>query len=198
MIYGVVGNVCGVAPGGVDATFVQVPYDAVDGGGVVRGIDVREKLLGETVGDDDVVSESLDEGAGYLGGNGGEPVHPIGGEARRENGDGNHSPAETAGVGVAQHQAAIGGDVCAADFDDAAFALGLVEGGDQVCEEVVDGDGLDAGVDPLGANHNRQAFGQVADHFEGDAAGADDDGGAEFGDGDAAFAQRLAGVLAGA
>ena len=38
----------------------------------------------------------------------------------------------------------------------------------------------------------------MANHLEGDAAGADDDGGAELGDGNAAFPQGLAGFLSGA
>ena len=125
-------------------------------------------------------------------------MDPVGGESGREDRDGNHEPAEASGVGVSEHEAAIGGGVCAADFDGLTFATGLIEGGDEVVEKVVDGDGLDAGVYPFGADHDGESFGKVSNHLEGYAAGADDNGGAELGDGDAAFAKSLASMLAGA
>jgi hypothetical protein len=59
-----------------------------------------------------------------------------------------------------------------------------VQGRDQVVEHVADGDGLDAGVDPAGTHHDRHALGEVADHLERERPGADDDRGAELGDGD--------------
>ena len=69
------------------------------------------------------------------------------------------------------------------------------QGSLQIRQHVADGDGLHARVDPFGRDHDRQAFGQVTHHLERDAPRADDDGGAELGDGDARARQRLAGLL---
>ena len=125
-------------------------------------------------------------------------MDPVGREAGREDRDGDEEPSKASGPGVAEHQPPVGGNVRAADLDGAVHVLGFVDGRDQVFQKVVYGDGLDAGVDPLWADHNGEALHQVANHLEGDAAGADDDGGAELGDGNAAFPQGLAGFLSGA
>ena len=131
----VVGNVCGVAPGSVDSSLVQVLDDAANGGRVVQWSHVRKQGLGEIVGDDNVVAESFHEGGGDLGGNGGHPMDPVGREAGREDRDGDEEPSKASGPGVAEHQPSIGGNVCAADLDGAVHALGFVEGRDQVGPE---------------------------------------------------------------
>ena len=65
----------------------------------------------------------------------------------------------------------------------------------ETIQEVLDGDRLDAGVNPLGADHDRQTLNKVTDHLERDAARADDYGGPEFRDRDTRLAERLSCLL---
>ena len=74
-------------------------------------------------------------------------------------------------------------------------ALAGVRGPRPGTQHVADGDRLDARVDPPRADHHGHALGEVADHLEREAAGADDHGGAELRDGHAGLAQRVAGLL---
>ena len=97
---------------------------------------------------------------------------------------------------VPEHHLAVGEDVGAADLDDPTGACRGVEAGRKVLEHVADRDGLHARVDPARADHHRQTFGEIADHLERQAAGADDHGGAHLGHRDAAAAQRRACLLA--
>lgn len=81
--------------------------------------------------------------------------------------------------GIAAHHLLVREHVGAADVEGTAH-LGRHGGtADEVAQDVADGDGLDAGADPAGGDHDGEPFGQVAQHFEGGRAGADDDGGAQ-------------------
>ena len=151
--------------------------------------------MGRVVAHHRLVAQPLDERARDLRRDRRDQVDPVRRERRREHGHRLQVPRETAGVGVAEHHVAVGEHVRAADLHHPARARGHVEGRDQVLEEVVDGDGLHARVHPLRADHHRQTLGEVADHLERDAAGADHDGGAELRDRHAGLAQRLAGLL---
>ena len=152
--------------------------------------------MGRVVAHHRLVAQSLDEGARDLRRDRRDQVDPVRRERRREHGHRLQVPRETAGVGIAEHHLAVGEHVGAADLHHSSRARGRLEGGDQVLEEVVDGDGLHAREHPLRADHHRQTLGEVADHLERDAAGADHHGGAELGDRHAGLAQRLAGLLA--
>ncbi len=104
---------------------------------------------------------------------------------------------QAARLGIAEHHLSVGEHIEATDLDDAARTAGsgYVERGDEISQQVIHGDGLDARVDPLWADHHRQTLGEIADHLERDAAGAYDHRRAELGDGHAGLAQSLARLL---
>ena len=59
---------------------------------------------------------------------------------------------EASCLGIAQHQALTSGYALASNLNDAILALRNVQSGNHVFQEVLDGDRLDAGVNPLGAD----------------------------------------------
>ena len=71
--------------------------------GVVLRLDVREEGAREVIGDDDIVAKPVDEGHGDSSGNGGHPVHPVGGEARSQDRDGEQQSSESSRPCVALH-----------------------------------------------------------------------------------------------
>jgi hypothetical protein len=70
-----------------------------------------------------------------------------------------------------------------------------VEGGQEVPHQVGHGDRLRLDRDPARRDHDRQAFHEGADHLEGEAPRADDDGRPEFDGRHPAGAQNLAHFL---
>ena len=152
--------------------------------------------MGRVVADDHLVAQPLDERPRYLRRDGRDQVDPVGRQRGRQDGHRLQVPPEAARLRVARHHVAVGEHVRAADLDHAAGAPGHVERGDQVAQQVVHGDRLHARVHPLRADHHRQPLGEVADHLERDAAGADHHRGAELRDRHAGLTQRLAGLLA--
>lgn len=100
--------------------------------------------------------------------------------------------------GVAAHHLLVREHVGTADVEGAAD-LGRHGGAaDEVAQDVADRDGLDARADPAGGDHDGEAFGQVAQHFEGGRAGTDDDGGAQDGGRHPGAEEDLADLGAGA
>ena len=77
------------------------------------------------------------------------------------------------------HQFPVGDDVRTADIEGQAGGKRLKKAPDEVVEHILDGDGLTAGIDPPGTEHDRQALHQMPEHFEGCPAGADDVGSSE-------------------
>ena len=66
-------------------------------------LDVGEEGACKVIGDDDIVAKAVDEGHGDSCGNGGHPVHPVGGEAGCQDRDGEQQPSETSRPCVALH-----------------------------------------------------------------------------------------------
>ena len=92
---------------------------------------------------------------------------------------------------VLAHHLAVGDHLGSADFEYALAPVRQVERRPQIRQHIVNRDRLGARVDPSGADHHRQPLDQRADHLERQAAGSDDDRGAELDDRYARFAQRL-------
>jgi hypothetical protein len=153
---------------------------------------VGERLQTERAGrlrvaDDDLVAEALDERSGDGRGHRRDEAHPVG-EARCHDRHRDHQAPQAAQPGVRSHHVAIGQHVGATDLDDARD-LGVVGRPDQVVEHVADADGLAARGHPAGGDHDGQPLGEMAEDLERGAAGADDHGGAELGDGHAVRGQ---------
>lgn len=120
---------------------------------------------------------AVDEGEGEAIGDGGNEAHPACGEAGQEHREGNDAAGEAAFCGVVHHHVAEP-DGFRADVDDAGGRM--LEGLEKVVQGVADGDGLDLMHNPLRGDHDREALGQVANHFEGGGPGTDDGSGAKF------------------
>ena len=81
---------------------------------------------------------------------------------------------------VLAQDVAVGDDIGATDFVDwTALDLEL-QRRKQVIDHIADSDRLRLHRDPFRRDHHWQTFGQSADHLEREAAGPNDDRGAEF------------------
>ena len=134
------------------------------------------------VADDGGVADAVDELAPDPGEDGGDQAEPEAGEARRQEGDGNHEAPEPALTGVLPHQIAVGDGLRASDLEDLVVRAVQVEGGGEVLQQVLDRDGLGGDFHPLRGHHEGQPLHEGPDHLEGEAARADDDGGPELQD----------------
>ena len=175
----------GVGPGGLDAVGARLGESGVNG-----LADSEARMGHETEGDvvaaDDAVAKALGEGASDGRVEGRDEVNPERGEPRRK--DGNRDDKafpEVEGVGHLAHDLRVRPDVRATDVEGGANGLWGFEGGDQVVQNVADGDGLALCADPSGRDHDRQAFDEVAQDLEGGGARADDHRGSHHGDWDA-------------
>ena len=95
----------------------------------------------------------------------------------REDWDRDHQAAKSAKAGVLPHQVAVRHLIRAADLNDPAPVERQIEGSRQIREHVLDADRLSQGSDPSGGDHHREPFDQRPDHFERQAARAEDDRG---------------------
>ncbi|SII77065.1 Uncharacterised protein [Mycobacteroides abscessus subsp. abscessus] len=73
------------------------------------------------------------------------------------------------------HHLGVGEDVSGADVEGAVDRLREVAGGDEVVEDVADGQRFDPVGHPVGRGHPAQGVGEVPDHLERRRPGADDD-----------------------
>jgi hypothetical protein len=73
-------------------------------------------------------------------------------------------------VCVFRHQAAIGNRVNPADPEDAALHGRQLQHGEQIPEQILDGNRLRRHEYPARRNHHRQSFNQGSDHLKGKAA----------------------------
>ena len=95
--------------------------------------------------------------------------------------------------GVRRDHFAIRRDVGAADL---VYAGRDVYRADQVAGHVGRGDGLDRGADPAWADHERKPLGEVPQHLERDAAGAQHDRCTELDNRNSSTCERRADLLA--
>ena len=155
---------------------------------VSHGRDPGEVAARRVVLHDHFVMQPVDQRSRDRRRNRGDEMHPIRREPRREERNDDHPAVQTAHFRILQHQVAVGQNVGAADLVGRRIVAGPLQGGDEIRDHVAVPDRLDARDDPLRRDHHGQAFGQIANHLEGDAAGTNDDGRAKFDDGDTARA----------
>ena len=165
---------------------------AVNGGGVIQWLDGGKQAEGRAIEYQAVVLKSFDQRQGVRVGHRGQFVNKKGHNGGRDERQEQGGARQAAQAGVFGHDFDVGARGLAAEFDDLAAAGRGFERGDQVREDIGGGDGLGTMAQPARADHERELFGDEANHFEGDRAGADDDSGAKFGDGQAGFAQGVA------
>ena len=113
--------------------------------------------------DDGFVAQAVDKLAADSGVDRSDEAEPEAGEPRRKNWDRDHPAFELALARVFLHQFEVADLVGAADFENAAGGDRKGQGLDQVGDDVFDGDGLGASVDPAGSDHHRKFFDQGAD-----------------------------------
>ena len=114
---------------------------------------------------------------------------PQAGQPRRQHGHRNQQAAQAAQPRVQPHHLAVRHHLGTADVEGLILVAGQIDGGSEVAHHVVDGDRLRRRVHPARADHHRQPLHQRPDHLERQAAGADDDRGAELDHRDAGRAQ---------
>ena len=100
--------------------------------------------------------------------------------------------SKPADPGVGVHHLPVGGDVGTSDLVD---ARSHVHGLAQVGQKVGESERLDPGVDPSGAHHHGESFGEVADHLKGDTPGPEDHRSPELDGGYAGRAEHLSHFL---
>ena len=114
---------------------------------------------------------------------------PQAGQLRRQHGHRNQQAAQAAQPRVQPHHVAVRHHLGTADVEDLILVAGQIDGGSEVAHHVVDGDRLRRRVHPARTDHHRQPLHQRPNHLERQAAGADDDRGAELDDRHAGRAQ---------
>jgi hypothetical protein len=146
-------------------------------------------------GDDRVVPDAVDQLLADASVDGSHESEPETRQPRREHRHADHPPAESTLGGVLAHQILVGYGVGPADLDHlAALGVGIRRGG-EIGDDVLDRDRLRQVRDPPGHEHHRQPLHQGPNQLEREAAGSDDDRGAELQDGNGAGAQDLADFL---
>lgn len=128
----------------------------------------------------------------------GDQAQPKAGQARCERGHGQNHPSQPSLSRVLSHEPAVRYPIRSADFEHPAGVERQFQSRKQVVQQVRDGNGLRRHGHPMGRDHHRQPFHQGADHFEGETAGADHDGRAEFNDRNSGRSQDLTHFLAAA
>ncbi len=161
--------------------------------GEANDVDPERGVGARLVGHDHFGDETLDEGVADAAIDGGDQVQPV----RRQPGSQvrhveDPAPVKSAGGRVGRDHLAIRGDVGAADLVDARLHG---ERADEIADHVAQRDRLDRGADPAGADHEREALGEVAEHLERDAPGAEHDRRAQLDDRDPSTRQRGADFL---
>lgn len=180
----------GVAPSADDVALLD--FFQGDADGVTVGEEGDAELGGEVVwACDDVDFHAVNEVDGEGVGGGGDEVEPVGGEAGCHDGDGEDEAPQAADGGVLGEHVAVGEELGAGDVEVAVEGGVAEHDADEELDDVADGDGLAACLQPGGGDHEGELLDEVADDLEGGAAGADDDAGAKHGDGDGAGAQDV-------
>ena len=130
-------------------------------------------------------------------GDGRHHAHPVRRQPRAEHVDRqDDAPGQPGDGGVALHHVAVGEHVGAADAEAAVDVGRHARAADEIAQHVADGDRLDAGLHPARGDHDREPFGDVAEHLERRRAGPQDHRRLEHRRRDAAREQDLADLLA--
>ena len=107
------------------------------------------EFLREGVGHDDLVSQTIGEGACDSVGDWGDETDPSGAEPRGEDGDGDDDAfGELEFLRHDFHELVVGEDVRASDFEDLACGVWGLERADQPVQDIGDRDGLGFGHHP--------------------------------------------------
>ncbi|EOY45544.1 putative integral membrane protein [Streptomyces lividans 1326] len=167
------------------------PQRVVEAEGVARG---RRHVPHDVVlAAHDLVPQRLGERAGDGRRDRCDQPDPVAGQPGGQHRHRQDQPSGQLGdAGVALHHLPVGQDVRAADVEGPGHLPRHGRAAHQGAQHVPHGDRLDAGVDPAGRDHDRQPFGEVAQHLEGRRPGADDDRRAQHGRGHAGGQQDAA------
>ena len=121
---------------------------------------------------------------------------PRGRQPRAQQRDPQHHAAKTLRTGVCPHHAAVGDPVRPADLvHRAALRDRGMQRGQQISDDVFDGDRLRQRLHPARGDHHGQAVDQATDHLERHRAASEDHRSAELDDLRSALAEHPADVL---
>ena len=124
-----------------------------------------------------LVAQPLDERRDQAARHRGDQVDPVGRERGGEHGHGQDQPGTKSGLlGVDAEKFAVGQLLRAADVQGQPGGGRVFQAAREVGEHVGNGDGLAGRVHPAGRDHHGQAVHEVADDFEGGAAGTENHG----------------------
>ena len=154
-----------------------------------------EYFQGRSVVDYGFIPETLHQLAADPGVDGCDQAQPETGQPGRQNGNGNHLPAQASLKSILLHDVGIRSPFGSSDLNDAASFERGRERGEQVFDNVFHGNGLRHGADPARRQHEGQLLHERPDHLEGKASRADDDGGPEFNRGNAGTAENSSHLL---
>ena len=131
----------------------------------------RSEVIGSCrptlVGNHHLVLERVDERPGDGDRQRGDEAYPQRRQTWGEDRYGGDEASRQAGdLGVGLHHSLIRENVGAADLDDMVILDRGTETGDEVLDDVADGDWLAQGPNPRRRDHHRQHLGQVAEHLE--------------------------------
>ena len=143
---------------------------------VGHGPNVGNSRRGRVVAHHDLVAQPLDQRAGDRRGDRRDQVDPVGGQARRQERHRDQEPPQAAHAGRSRASCRRRSATSGPPISMTRPALsGISRRVGQVVQNVPDARSAGRGSHPARADHDRQAFGQVADHLERQAARADDD-----------------------
>ena len=147
--------------------------------------DRGEEPAGRVVPHDGRVADPLDQLAPDARVDRRRQAEPQARQAGRQDGHRDQPALQAPLRRVLPHEVAVRHLVGAADLHGAPLARVQVEGGEQVGDEVLDGDRLRLRLHPAGADHGGQALDERPDELERQAPRAEDDRGAQLDDRDA-------------
>ena len=165
---------------------------------IVEKRDLREKPSCKVIANDHLIPESLDERACNHCGYRRNKMNPIGRELRSQHRHGDKPAVQTPDFRIESKHLTVGNDIGPADLQNPTGALRLTESFHEIVQHIADGDGLDTCINPAGTDHQGYPFGEIADHFKGEASRSDDHTGPKFRHRHTALPQDVSRVLSGA
>ena len=121
-----------------------------------------------------------------------DQTQPQARDSRREDWHGNQPAFQAPLPGIFLHQVSVTDLVRSPDLICTVAKMWQVERGDQVAQDISDGNRLSRYANPAGGDHHRQSFHQRADQLERKTAGSQNDRGSEFNHRDAAGSKNVA------